>query len=265
MKKSLIWMGASVAACAAAFIFYERSPPNTFNPLCTYDLAYRETVTLEVGGRQYTAEAVNQLTRSAHWIEGLNSRGCPQLRGTVLSFRLADNRLILIGMGMCQKAFETFETTDRNGAVYDGREAMRAHRKVDIAAKCFGIHRSNPYDFDGRRIRFDAFVIDNADKPNSWRGVFFRNNVATLSADEDVRIISAVAEADDAEPEDQLDTVAPAVLKTTFVSPISDTPILPERAEKSQFVASKDPQSDADRLRLQSETKEEARARGLLR
>ena len=50
MKKSLIWMGASVAACAAAFIFYERSPPNTFNPLCTYDLAYRETVTLEVGG-----------------------------------------------------------------------------------------------------------------------------------------------------------------------------------------------------------------------
>jgi hypothetical protein len=241
-------MGASVAACAA-FIFYERSPPNTFNPLCTYDFAFRETVTLEVGGRQYTSEAVNQLTRSAHWIEGLNSRGCPQLRGTMLSFRLADNRLILIGMGMCLKAFQTFETMDRN---YD-REAMRAHRKVDIAAMCFGIHRSNTYDFNGRRIGFDAFLIDNADKPTSWRGFFFRNNVATLSADEDVRIISAVAEADDAAPDDQLDTVAPAVLKTNFASPVSDTPILPERAENSQFVALKDPRSDADRLRLQSE------------
>jgi hypothetical protein len=263
-KKLLIWMGGSVAACAAAVIFYERSPPNTFNPLCTYNLAYRLTVTLEIGGKQYTSEAVNQLTRPAHWVGGINGRGCPQLRGTALSFRLADNRLILLTTWICNTAFSTFGTIDRDGDGVGYREAMRVHRKVNIAAKCVGIRRSYTYNAGGP---FDGFLINDADKPATWRGFFFhKSNVATLNADEDVRIISAVAEADDVAPEDQLDTVAPAVLKTRFLSPISDTPdyLLPERKVEPQFVASKDPLSDADRLRLQTEAKEEARALGLI-
>ncbi|MES5481596.1 hypothetical protein QMZ05_02490 [Bradyrhizobium sp. INPA03-11B] len=264
MKKLLIWTLAGLVASAAGFIFYEHSPPNAFNPLCTYDFAYRETVTLEVGGRQYTSSAVNQLTRSAQWVEEVNKGGCPRLSGTMLSFRLADNRLILIEMGMCQKAFKMFETRHGSGDV-NYSVAMQEHRKVDIAARCFGIHRSIPNDFDGRSVRFDAFLIDSADKPTSWRGLFFRNNVATLNLDEHIRIVSAIAEADDAVPEDQLNKVAPAILKTSFVSTISDTPILPERTESPQFVASKDPLSDTDRLRLQNEAKGEGPTRDNLR
>jgi hypothetical protein len=262
MMRSLIWTFVGVAASAAAFTFYQRSPPNTFNPLCTYDFAYREAVTLEVGGKQYTSTAVNQLTRSVRWAQEVNSRGCLRLRGGVLPFRLVDNRLILIGMGMCRQADQKFETKYGSG---DYSAAMREHRKVDIAATCFGLHRSNPDDFDSRFIGFDAFLIDNADKPTRWRGLFFQNNVATLNADEHIKIVSAIAEADDAVPEDQLNNVAPAILKTSFVSPVSDTPPFLPELTNTEFHALKDPQSDTDRVRLQNEAKEKMQTRDHLR
>ncbi len=65
-----------------------------------------------------------------------------------------------------------------------------------------------------------------------------------------IKIVSAIAEADDAVAKDQLNNVAPAILKTSFVSPVSDTPpFLPELTD-TEFHALKDPQSDTDRVEI---------------
>jgi hypothetical protein len=90
---------------------------------------------------------------------------------------------------------------------------MQEHRKIDLASFCIGVRRDRP----PTGLRFfgnDGFVIDNADNPTRWKGFLFDS--ASSYPEEHLRIVSAVAEAADISPEDQLDEVAPAVLKTTF-------------------------------------------------
>jgi hypothetical protein len=81
-----------------------------------------------------------------------------------------------------------------------------------------GVVRDQPPT--NRLSEFQGFVIDNADHPARWRGLIFNpDNVA-----EDFRIVSAVAIASHAGQEDQLDTVAPAILKTSFNGNWSSSP-----------------------------------------
>ena len=40
-----------VAVCGVIFLIYQRTPPYTFDPTCTYDLTYRLDVTIEVAGK----------------------------------------------------------------------------------------------------------------------------------------------------------------------------------------------------------------------
>jgi hypothetical protein len=165
-------------------------------------------VTIEAGGRQYSSTVVRQQLKPREWIKTLG--GCHETIGTALAFRLADNRLVLIHPRLCQNAWEAFAGGHQNYIYDDFRDAMRERRKVDVTSLCSGLSKDRPPR--GHYYEVQGFVIDNADNPARWRGLTFDpNDVAG-----DFRIISAAAEAFDGKPEDQLATVAPAILKTQF-------------------------------------------------
>jgi hypothetical protein len=207
LRRFLIGLGAGGLMLAAVYV-YERTPPNTFSPFCTYTFAYRLNVTIETGGRQYSSTAVRQKLTPRKWIATLG--GCHETLGTALAFRIADNRLVLINTYLCQNAWEAFAGTHRNYIYDDFFDAMRERRKVDVASSCMGVSKDKPPK--GSYYKVQGFVIDNADNPGRWRSLTFDlNDVAG-----DFRIVSAVAEAFDGKPEDQLATAAPAILKTSF-------------------------------------------------
>jgi hypothetical protein len=197
------------AALAGTFVVYKRAPSNTFNPFCTYDLAYRLNVTIDADGQQYSSEVVRQLSRSRRWIRGeLMGAGCLPTVGTTLSFRLANNRVVLMSSLICQKARQAFDDTPY-GYEYPGDfgRAMRKHRKVDVTSFCDGLHRPNPPPYE----EYDGYIVEDADKPVRWRGFKFFTD-----PEDHIRIVSAFAEATDKAPADELVRVAPALLKTKF-------------------------------------------------
>lgn len=213
LKRTIGWIGIVAVAYAVLFVIYKRTPPYTFNPFCTYDLTYRLNVTIEADGQQYSSEVVRQLSRSRRWISEMNA-GCQQTRGTALSFRLANNRLVLIGSWICPKGQLAFDDT-LYGYKYPGNfvQAMRENRRVDLTSLCVSLHRDRPpsvFSYFG----YDAFIIDDADNPTRWKGLNFDS--ASSNPEDHLRIVSAFAEATDISPEDELDRIAPAVLKTDF-------------------------------------------------
>src|SRR5262249_6713906 len=214
LKANALLIGATAVACVIFFVMYERTPPYTFNPFCTYDLTYRLNVTIEADGQQYSSEVVRQLSRSQKWVGTINS-GCQQTRGTALSFRLADNRVVLISSLICPKAQRAFDDTPQK---YPGSfaQAMREHRTVDLTSLCVSLHRDRSPSIGGyfAYLGYGAFMIDVADSPSRWKGLNFDD--AWSNAEERLRIISAFAEAADISPQDELDRVAPALLKTTY-------------------------------------------------
>ena len=62
-------------------------------------------------------------------------------------------------------------------------------------------------------LKYDGFLIDNADKPTQWTGFRF-DDVSGPAVQ--FRIVSAIAEAVDISPKDDLDKIAPGILKTEF-------------------------------------------------
>jgi hypothetical protein len=196
------------------YIIYERTPPYTFEPFCTYDLTHRLNVTIEAAGKQYSSEVVTQLSRSRNWVAVMNSGGCQQTHGTALSFRLADDRLVLISSRICPKAERAFADTVDAYYARDFARAMNERRKIDLTSFCIGVGRDrgrSGFDLPG----YEGFLVDSADTPTQWMGFRFDYNASTYS-DQHLRMVSAAAEAADISPEDKLDRVAPAVLKTEF-------------------------------------------------
>jgi hypothetical protein len=209
-KLWLIWSSTLTVAFGLMFVVYERAPPNTFDPFCTYRLAYRLNVTIEIGEKQYSSEVVSQLSQSRKWVEPINSAGCRQTLGTTVPFRLRDNRLVLIHSYICPKALNALADTGKEYRSDDFVQAMREHRKADLTSLCVGVSRNRPASYS--RSSYDGFIVDNADNPKRWRGF----NFESADMKEYIRIESAVAEAMDISPEDQLDKVAPEILKTKF-------------------------------------------------
>src|SRR5262249_39699819 len=95
-------------------------------------------------------------------------------------------------------------------------QAMREHRTVDLTSLCVSLHRDRSPSIGGyfAYLGYGAFMIDAADSPSRWEGLNFDD--AWSNAEERLRIVSAFAEAADISPQDELDRVAPALLKTTY-------------------------------------------------
>jgi hypothetical protein len=217
VRRMLLWIGVPAVACGLMFFVYERAPPYTFSAFCTYDLTYRLNITVEVAGTQYSSEVVSRQSRSRRWVQEINYAGCKQTYGTALSFRLADNRLLLLPAGICDKAKRALAGTVRAFEDRNFSQAMHERKRIDLTAYCIGLGwdrypsglKIDPYIAKVRG--HDGFIIDNADRPTRWRGFDFDG--ASSYPEEHLRIVSAVAEAADISPEDKLDKVAPAFLK----------------------------------------------------
>ncbi len=63
-------------------------------------------------------------------------------------------------------------------------------------------------------LKYDGFLVDNADKPTRWSGLRFDNAAPSIEAE--FQIVTAIAEAADISPKDDLDKIAPGILKTEF-------------------------------------------------
>lgn len=206
------WLGWSGVVCSVWLIACALFPPYSFHPFCTYNLTYRLQATLEAEGKQYSSEVVYQRSRPRGALSTMFSNSCQSTHGTALAFRLDDSRLVLLPSHICQTADRTI--ADRSSRTYatDVARAMKQHRRVDVASICTGISRdrdrSMPYF-----LKYDGFLVDNADKPSQWIGFRF-GDVSGPAAQ--FRLVSAIAEAADISPKDDLDKIAPGILKTEF-------------------------------------------------
>jgi hypothetical protein len=219
------WLfGLFVLVCSAGLIaaYVQGHPRISLNPFCGVTFAYRLNVTIEFDGKHYSSELIGELLRNR-----INTGGvCTQSVGSILPFRLEDNRLVLISAHLCSKAVTMFAGGHDGGASVQGNErdggladdafivAMNKHQKINLAPLCAGVSQNRPVDY---RDGYDGFVIDNADNPTRWRGFTFdRGDNDSISSAEHLSIVSAVAEAANLSPSDGLERVAPAILKTNF-------------------------------------------------
>jgi hypothetical protein len=207
-RKHFLFCLAILVIAGSIYAVYRRSPPYTFDLTCTYDLTYRLSATIELGGERYSSEVVHQRSQSRKWLSVMNSGGCPQTYGTALSFRLADQRLILVGSEICSAALRKLA-----GSLYDNdafATAMVQHRKLDLMPLCTGIGEPRPRERD----LYEGFLIDNADHPAWWGGFKFDSTLP--DSDQTIHLVSARIEAADISPSDNLQETAPAVLETEF-------------------------------------------------
>jgi hypothetical protein len=216
-----------IASIALYIVSVRGQPRETFSPLCSSSFTYRLNVTIEFSGKQYSSEVIGELMRNRAGMGG----SCAQPVGSIISFRLEDNRLVLIYGTICPHAARVF-AGGHNGAAYErGYEgnladkaflaAMKEHQKVDLAPLCIGVSRNRPEDYVPPTMvkgHTDGFVIDNADNPTRWRGFTFdrNSNFDSVIAAEQLHIVSAVAEAANLSADDGLEKIAPAILKTDF-------------------------------------------------
>jgi hypothetical protein len=219
-----------IGAIAAMAVAYERDQPRfSINPFCGVRFAYRLDVTIEVKGEQYSSAATGELQH----IRIRTGGTCVQTVGSILPFRLSDNRLVVVYAGLCPAAVKEFagghdaepwDSGPKADTIDDAfKSAMKDHKKLNIARLCLGISR----DRTGvDKARYDGYFLDSADEPQTWRGFSFDRYpyFDGISEPERPRIVSAVAEATNRPPEDLLEKVAPATLKTDFKGDWSKSP-----------------------------------------
>jgi hypothetical protein len=237
MLKKIATAGAVIFAVAAAGTVLT-SPPNTLHPFCTYELTYRLTAVIEIDGERHAADVVRQHSFPRDWTIGLLKGSCRQTHGMSLSFRLKDERVVLMTSDICVQALQAF--ADRPGPVRSTyRAAMREQRRIDIAQHCHGLTTSrwpthNGWDFP----RWQGYVIDNAHHPTHWS--IFSLEESIQGSESRIHLVSAIAQAVDASPTDSLRRVAPGLLKTQFRDgrwPHSPEWLIPSSRRSNAYVA----------------------------
>ena len=164
------------------FLIYAwRSPPNTFDPLCTYTVNAHVSADVEISGQTFTANVVYQNSQSRRWISQLNSAGCTQKNGNALVYKLPKDRLLIFPSHLCYPAEKLIQKTGH----------------VDILNAC-------PLE---RARQNRGFFIDSSENPRRWRH-------ARNGSDYEITRMTATTTWDD--PSDNIETVAPKLLSSRF-------------------------------------------------
>jgi len=204
MRQFIRFMTAILICAISGAALYLIMPPYTLNPFCTYDLIEQVQVTIDVDGTKYSSEIVHQNSFSRKWIEVMNGSGCSQTLGTVLAYVLADGKVLLLPPPICAE----IEKQLKKKGLHDYKEAMAHEYKASISQKCV----------QGAMLRDsripDGYVVDNVTNPSKWEPFFF--DVKTARFGVLVRFVSGEVQATTREPRDNLEQVAPALLKTQF-------------------------------------------------
>lgn len=149
--------------------------------MCTYTVNARVEADVEIAGQRLFSSVIYQDSRSRGWIASLNSAGCKQLYGNALTYRLANDSVLIVPSRICRR----------------GAQTLAKSGQVDILDAC-----------TGRQAHQDAaFVVDSASRPGKWYAA--TNGV-------DFRIVSMKAEATRSHPADNIAAVAPGLLQADF-------------------------------------------------
>jgi hypothetical protein len=186
-----------IGCAAVGSLYVSTSPQYSFHPLCTYGEIYRLRASVDIDGETYASEVVRQTSKSREWIYNLNSAGCGSTHGLALSFRLRDNRVVLLRATLCR----------------EGAEALNKARKIDVSRHCEAIHRPKRA---GTSRYADGYIVDDAERPASWS----RFTLGTPATEQNtlIRLTEVSAERVRSDPEDDLDSTAPGLLKASFAS-----------------------------------------------
>lgn len=214
---------ALIAGAIYSVWSYWTSPPNTFNPLCTYDLIYKLEVTITYKDRDFSGGAVFQNSRSRDWISGLNRAECPSIDGTAIAFRLEGEKTILIPTRICPDAI------DHMSKLYSKKEewpypvkrnyalAMAKGAEVDLLQYCRGIEHNSKLRFaseEAEKANPEAYMVDSAVAPKYWEPIHFGQMSKILGGQ--VNLKYAKATASKTMPYDNLSANAPGLLQAGF-------------------------------------------------
>jgi hypothetical protein len=171
-----------------------RSPPNSFHPLCTYTVNATVSAEVEIGRQKLSSTVVYQNSRSRKWISMINSAGCTQFYGNALTFRLTDDRVLIVPTRVCHK----------------GEEVLATSGRVDVLDVCTGkqAHQDS------------AFLVYSARHPKKWYAV-------TNGADFRINNMNAVSTR--SSPSDDMASIAPNLLKSDFEYLRQQWPRSPEK------------------------------------
>ncbi|MBY3179972.1 hypothetical protein HFO27_36680 [Rhizobium leguminosarum] len=169
---------------------YWTSPPTTLNPLCTYTSQYELRGTIKVGDEVLQSTVYRQRSMSRRWVATINYAGCQQQYGMVLSFKARDGRVFLVPTELCALA----------------ERVLLDIGKVDVLRIC----NAKLADKLSKQSEKYGFVVSTADNPTSW-------SPFELAGNGPITIVSMLATATKKWPADDLDSVAPSLLKTQFI------------------------------------------------
>lgn len=157
------------------------SPVYSFHPMCTYEVNARVTADIEVEGEMLSATVVHQNSHSRRWISIMNSAGCKQRYGNALTYKLRDDRVLILPSRLC----------------YRRKKSFPRYGEFDVLSSCAGRR-------DGPDM---AFMVDSATQPGRWQ--IARNGI-------DFRITRMIATSTWSNPTDDIAAIAPNLLKSKF-------------------------------------------------
>jgi hypothetical protein len=180
-RRRLPWGSLTMAGLVLFGLWIWVSPPNSFHPTCTYSVNAVVSAEVEVSGEKLSSEVVHQNSGSRQWISIMNSAGCKQRYGNALVYRLANDSVLIVAARLCYAATKEI-----------GRSGH-----ADILSTC-----------TGKQARQDrAYIVDSASRPETWRKAV--NGV-------DFRILGMTATSTWRHPTDDIETIAPNLLKSYF-------------------------------------------------
>ena len=178
--RRLLWLVLVPAGLFAFAAHVLLSPVNSFHPMCTYTVNARVSAEVEVAGERLSSAVVHQNSRSRQWISIMNSAGCKPRYGSALVYRLANDSVLIVPARLCPAA----------------QKKLARSGEVDVLRQC-----------TGNQATQEAFVVDSATHPRKWR--------AAVSG-RDFRITAMTATSTRSDPSDDIETVAPNLLKSYF-------------------------------------------------
>jgi hypothetical protein len=176
-----LWPTAFVLGPILAVLAIWQSPVYSFHPTCTYTVNARVSAEVRVGDETLSSSVVYQNSRTRRWIAEINSAGCKQWYGNALTYRLADDRVLILPARICHKVADVLAKSG-NINILDVCREKQAHQDT-------------------------AYIVDSADRPQTWYTA--KNGV-------DFHINSMTATSTRSPAADDIASVAPGLLKSQF-------------------------------------------------
>lgn len=158
-----------------------QSPTYTFHPMCTYTVNAAISADVVIAGQKLSSTVIYQNGHSRRWIAMLNSAGCSHPEGNALTYRLANDRVLIVPAQIC----------------HAGQHVLTKYGRLDILRAC-----------TGKQAHQDlAYLVDSATQPSKWTKV--TNGV-------EFQIDSMRAASTWSNPRDDIASIAPNLLLSDF-------------------------------------------------